>query len=57
MKKIKVQAECWDCEKDLGEIEMPEEIAKTAPRLNNGKKLVICKTCSEAEDLENKKIQ
>lgn len=57
MKKIKVQAECWDCEKDLGEIEMPEEIAKTAPRLNNGKKLVICKSCSEAEDLENKKIQ
>lgn len=41
---------CWDCEKELINVDLPKEIQKKCPRDINGFLLIICKECGDNEE-------
>ena len=41
---------CFDCDKDLGDLDFPDELKEKIPLSMNGKFAVICNECAENED-------
>lgn len=45
---------CWDCEKEIENVDLPKEISDKCPRDLEGYKYIICTECGLLEDEQTK---
>jgi DNA-directed RNA polymerase subunit RPC12/RpoP len=41
---------CWDCHKEVKDVQLAEEIKKKCPKTMDGYFLIICDDCKDNED-------